>query len=45
MTDLQTAATEMKAKIEAFKSEKIGARKKDFVDTTGDVDSMDTSLG
>lgn len=38
-------ATEMKAKIEAFKAEKMGGKKKDFVDTIGATDTMDTSEG
>jgi hypothetical protein len=38
-------ATEMKAKIEAFKAEKMGGKKRDFVDTIGATDTMDTSEG
>lgn len=38
-------ATEIKAKIEAFKNEKIGGRKKEFVETIAGKDKMDLSLG
>jgi len=50
-----TPATEMKAKIEAFKAERLASRKKEFVDNVGGVnadtsesaagDKMDTSEG
>jgi hypothetical protein len=39
------AATEMKAKIEAFKQEKIGSRKKEFIETIAGNDKMDLSQG
>lgn len=35
----------MKARIEAFKAEKLSGRKKDFVQTIEKVDSMDMSDG
>ena len=38
-------ATEMKARIEAFKAEKMSGKKKDFVDTIGTTNTMDTSEG
>ena len=41
----QLAATEMKAKIEAFKAERMSGKKRDFVDTIGATDNMDTSEG
>lgn len=38
-------ATEIKAKIDAFRNEKIGSRKKGFVETIVGTDQMDLSLG
>jgi hypothetical protein len=38
-------ATEIKDKIEAFKQEKIGGRKKEFVETITGTDQMDLSQG
>jgi hypothetical protein len=35
----------MKARIEAFKAEKMSGKRKDFVDTIGTTDTMDTSEG
>ena len=35
----------MKAKIEAFKQEKIGGRKKEFVETIAETDKLDLSQG
>lgn len=45
--ELTIAATEMKEKIQKFKDEKIGSKRKDFVETVEktDVDQMDTSAG
>ena len=45
MTYQFVAASDLKAQIEAFKNEKMGSKKRDFVDLTGPVDSMDTSPG
>jgi hypothetical protein len=38
-------ATEMKERIVAFKAERMGGKKRDFVDTIGVTDKMDTSEG
>jgi hypothetical protein len=38
-------ATEMKERIEAFKAEKMSGKRRDFVDTIGTTDNMDTSEG
>ena len=38
-------ATEMKARIEAFKAEKMSGKRRDFVDTIGSIDEMDTREG
>jgi hypothetical protein len=35
----------MKARIEAFKAERMSGKKKDFVDTISSTDTMDTSGG
>jgi hypothetical protein len=35
----------MKQRIEAFKAEKMSGKKRDFVDTIGATDKMDTSDG
>lgn len=40
-----TTATEIKEKIEAFKQERIGGRKKEFVETITSSDKMDLSQG
>ena len=42
---IPSLATEMKARIEAFKHEKIGDRKKEFVGTIPETDKMDLSHG
>jgi hypothetical protein len=35
----------VKARIEAFKAEKMSGKKRDFVDTIGTADTMDTNEG
>lgn len=41
----QAIATEVKARIEAFKQAKIGGRKREFVETIAGDDKMDLSQG